>query len=266
MLETFSINYYPVVPDRGDHRDFLYERNNSDLRERVDLREWSSKVRNQTSLRSCAAEAVIGAYEIMLKKQYPEHYVDLSPLFVYHNAISLEMARPIMDVGVYIRDAILAVKKYGVCAESVWPYSPGNFSITPTEESYKDAKNRLIKKYLKINSLEKILGALNSEIPVVSSFKTYSNFSKMGWDFSSDLGLPNPGDIHMGGHAVVLVGYDQINKKIIAKNSFGPAWADRGYFYITFDYVEKYFMDSWIFEIELQNIKNSEIVEVEIID
>lgn len=251
MINTFSINYYPVVADQGDHRDFLYEKKEIELKETTDLRLYSGRVRNQANLRSCTSEALVSAYEILLKKNYPDKYTDLSSLFVYHNARSYEAQRPILDVGVYIKDAIRAVKQYGICAESVWPFNPGQFSINPTEESYEDAKKRTIGSYYRCQGLEDLLDALNNDFPVVSAIKTYTNFSRLGWDSSSELSLPKSKDILMGGHSVVLVGYNIPAKKFIAKNSFGPLWGDRGYFYIPFEYAEREFMDSWIFEIEL---------------
>jgi C1A family cysteine protease len=251
MLNNFSVNYYPVVADPGDHRDFLYEKKDIELKEATDLRSYSGKVRNQANLRSCTSEALISVYEILLKKDHPDKFVELSSLFVYHNARSFEARRPIVDAGVYIKDAIRAVKHYGICAESVWPFNPGQFSINPTEESYKDAKKRTIGSYYKCRNFEDLLDALNNDVPVISAIMTYSNFSRIGWDGTSELTIPTAKDILMGGHSVALVGYDIPNKKFIAKNSFGPLWGDKGYFYIPFEYAERNFMDSWIFEIKL---------------
>lgn len=250
-MNNFSINYYPVVADVSDHRDFLYEKKDNDLQEVVDLRKYASRVRNQAHLRSCSGEALVAAYEILLKKEYPEKYTDLSSLFVYHNARLFETRRPLLDSGVYIRDAIRAVKKFGICAESVWPYNTQYLSITPTEESYKDAKTRTIDSYYKCRDFEDILDALNNDVPVVTAIKTYSNFTKLGWTGTSKLTLPESKDLDIGGHAVALVGYNTETKELIAKNSFGPLWGDKGYFYIPFEYAERGFMDSWIFEIEL---------------
>ena len=247
----FSVNYYPVVRDPGDDRDFPYEKRDEELLEHVDLREFAGKIRNQVSLRSCSSEALVGAYEIILKKNYPDHYVNLSPLFVYYNARMLEGRRSYIDAGVYIRDAIRALKQYGVCAELTWPYNIENFSFQPTEESYKDAKKRTIKNYFKCRDFDDILDSLSSNVPVITSIKTYSNFSKLGWDGSAYLDIPDVRDFHIGGHAVCLVGYDKTHEKLIVRNSFGPGWADRGYFYIPFKYAEANFMDSWVIEIDL---------------
>jgi C1A family cysteine protease len=41
----------------------------------------------------------------------------------------------------------------------------------------------------------------------------------------------------LGGHAVLLVGYDKTKKVFIARNSWGTSWGDSGYFYIPFNVI-----------------------------
>jgi C1A family cysteine protease len=52
----------------------------------------------------------------------------------------------------------------------------------------------------------------------------------------------------LGGHAVLLVGYDKRKKVFIARNSWGTNWGIKGYFYMPFDMVIKPNMSSdyWI--------------------
>lgn len=251
MMNGFSINYFPVVSERPDHKNFFYNKRDHELHKEVDLRPFVSRIRNQVNLRSCSGEAVVGAYEILLKKQYPEQYKNLSPLFVFYNAKLYEGRRPVFDAGVYIKDAIRSVKHFGICSEDIWPHSQQAVTFNPTEESYLDAKKRKIKTYSMIKEFDDIIDALSNDIPVISAIKTYSNFTKLGWDGSSYLAVPGQKDFLIGGHAVVLVGYDINKEHLIAKNSFGPAWGNDGYFYIPFEYAKTHFLDSWIIEINL---------------
>lgn len=253
MMNNFSIKYYPVVAEPEDHRNHFYENKNSNLKEEVNLRPFSSKVRNQVNLRSCSSEAVVGAYEILLKKEFPEQFVNLSPLFVHHNAKMYESRRPVLEAGVYIRDAIRSVKHFGICSEDIWPYSQQNFSFHPTEESYNDAKKRKLKHYFRLKNFDDLLDALTNELPVISAIKTFSNFTQFGWNGTSYLDIPGQKDFMIGGHAVTVIGYNQNKEYLIAKNSFGPLWGDAGYFYISFDYARSHFLDSWTIGIDLQN-------------
>ena len=50
----------------------------------------------------------------------------------------------------------------------------------------------------------------------------------------------------LGGHAVVAVGYDDFKACLIVRNSWGPSWGDKGYFYLPYDYITPSFAaDFW---------------------
>jgi len=48
--------------------------------------------------------------------------------------------------------------------------------------------------------------------------------------------LPKSGDTPVGGHAVLAVGYDDAKGQLIVRNSWGPKNADKGYFYLPYEY------------------------------
>jgi len=37
---------------------------------------------------------------------------------------------------------------------------------------------------------------------------------------------------------MLIVGYDDVQKRLIVRNSFGPAWGQAGYFTLPYDYVQ----------------------------
>jgi len=51
--------------------------------------------------------------------------------------------------------------------------------------------------------------------------------------------MPSAGDTCDGGHAVVVVGYDNAKNggSWIMRNSWGAAWGDKGYFYLPYAYL-----------------------------
>ena len=240
---------YNVRQDPNDWRDLPYSFARQPLRESVDLRQWASPVESQGHLGSCTGNAVVGAYELLLNKEMPKNFTDLSRLFVYYNARLMENVVN-EDVGAYVRDAVKAVQKYGVCRESIWPYHIADYAITPSIASYDDAKNRNIKNYYRIATLEDMLDALNKEWPIVFSMRVYASFDELYFRGDSTR-MPEKGESPIGAHAMCFVGYDLNKKVMIARNSFGPDWGIDGYCYVPFDYVRQEVMDSWIFDIEL---------------
>jgi C1A family cysteine protease len=255
-----STNRFKVRASLSDWRDFRYKSTKLPLKESVDFRPWSSKVEDQLHLGSCTGQAVVGAYELILKKQLPENFKELSRLFVYYNARLIE-GNVEEDQGAYVKDAVKAVYKYGVCSEELWPYDIDLFALPPSIASYEDAAHRTIKNYYKVEGLTNILDAVNSGYPVIASMQVYSNFDEVETTPNFILPHPTKNDDVVGGHAIVVVGYDLLKKLILCRNSFGDKWGLAGHFWIPFDYVVANFSDNWIFDIdikgEMQNKKST---------
>jgi C1A family cysteine protease len=59
------------------------------------------------------------------------------------------------------------------------------------------------------------------------------------------IGMPSINDTLIGGHAVIICGYDDNTMELILRNSWGTYWGDNGYFYLPYEYL-KYCGDLWI--------------------
>ena len=234
-----------------DFTDQTYQKSSLALRPSVDLRHWCSRVENQSNLGSCTGAAVTGAYELILQKQHPEKYTDLSSLFVYYNARAIESDTE-QDAGAYIRSAVKAACQFGLCSEQIWPYLTEEFAQVPPVACYQDATHRKIKNCYRLSNFADILDALNSDQPVMIGVALYSQFNDI---VSTDpvVKIPESGQTPIGSHAVCIVGYDQERNQLIVKNSFGPDWGMQGYFLMPFDYAKTEITDSWVFDIDLIN-------------
>lgn len=193
--------------------------------------------------------AIVGAYELLLKRDAPEYFQNLSRLFVYYNARLIEGSSG-EDSGVYLRDGIKAVRRDGICTESLWPYDINHFATRPSAEAYEDAQSRNIKNYYRLTGIDQVLDALNNDRPAVLAIDVFDTFDYLNY-INSILYMPGQSEINPGGHAVCAVGYDLARKMVLARNSFGTDWGDAGYFWIPFEYLEAHTLDQWVFDIEL---------------
>lgn len=240
---------YIVKADQEDLRDFVYIPRNIPLLDTVDLRPFASPVEDQRQLGSCIGNAIVGAYELLLLRNNPTKFIDLSRLFVYYNARLLE-GHPETDEGAYIRDGIAAVRKYGICSERIWPYHIQNFALVPSISSYLDATSRNIKNYYRISTVNDAINALSAGYPIIVGLLVYSEFADITPE-NYILSVPDTDAQPLGGHAMCLVGYDLAKQLILVRNSFGVDWGDGGYCWIPFEYARTEFLDMWLFDINL---------------
>lgn len=242
---------FNIKPSHPDERDYIYKNDSTEvLRESVDLREWDTIVESQDDLGSCAANAITNAYELCVNRNYPEYFTHLSRLFIYYNTRS-EYGDIQKDDGMFLKDGMKSLSKYGVCSEELWPYDTSKFDTKPTEESYEDATKRKILKYQKLISTYYITEVLNNNKPVVFGMTIYDSFMDLNERIST-VNFPSRKENSLGGHAMCMVGYDLKKRLFLAKNSFGPSWGDNGYCWIPFDYLKQEGYDIWTFDIPNQ--------------
>jgi C1A family cysteine protease len=247
---------FNIQPSLPDDRDYIYKNDSTEvLRESVDLREWDTIVESQNSLGSCSANAITNAYELCVNRMYPEYFTHLSRLFLYYNA-RVEYGIIEEDEGMFLKDGLKSLSKFGICTEELWPYNPENFTVQPTEECYEDAKKRKISKYQKLISIYYMTQVLNYNKPVVFGMQIYDSFMDLNERIST-VTFPSRKEKSLGGHAMCMVGYDLGKKLFLAKNSFGTDWGDKGYCWIPFDYVRQEGYDIWTFDIPNQTGENN---------
>lgn len=251
---------FNIRPSLPDDRDYIYRSDNTKvLREYVDLREWDTIVESQNVLNSCSSNAMTNAYELMVKQNYPEYFTHLSRLFIYYNT-RFEYGNIQEDNGMFLRDGLKSLAKFGVCSEQLWPYTLDNFDDRPTEECYEDAEKRKILKYQKLISNYYITEVLNDNKPVIFGMQIYESFMDLDERIFT-VSFPSRKEKSLGGHAMCMVGYDLNNKLFLAKNSFGVNWGNQGYCWIPFDYIRHEGYDIWTFDIPNQTGESNVLSE-----
>jgi GNAT superfamily N-acetyltransferase len=58
--------------------------------------------------------------------------------------------------------------------------------------------------------------------------------------------MANPSDKIIGSHCVLLVGYDDDKGTFTIRNSWGTSWGDKGYGYLPYEFIERFFVECWI--------------------
>jgi C1A family cysteine protease len=235
---------YGWIPDLPDHRDLPYSAPHAVLQalpKSVDLRHGFAHINpyDQGQLGSCTANAIAGALQYDQAKQQ-KTLVMPSRLFIYYNERKIEGTVD-SDSGAMIRDGIKSVAKVGACSEQIWPYSdktndhPSPFQKEPSPQAYADADQHKVLSYQRVpRSLRAMKACLVEKFPFVLGFTVYDSFEDQSWWASAKMPIPAPDEGVLGGHAVLVVGYDDASQSFIVRNSWGEDWAHKGYFFMPY--------------------------------
>ena len=235
---------------KKDSRDFKYKPAKLDSVPAVtDLRQWCSPIDDQGQLGSCTGHGTAACIEYM-DRRYSNKQTEVSRLFIYYYERLIEGSIN-SDSGAQIRDGIKATYTYGAPLESLWPYDVTKFKVPPSPAAVQDAANRKVTLYENIadGDYQGCINALASGYPVIIGFDVYKSFES---EQVADTGMMPYPNVHaeqcLGGHCVLLVGYDNNKNVFIVRNSWGTGWGDNGYFYMPYKVIQDTTMSSdfWV--------------------
>ena len=237
-----------------DHRDLKLNSFPVDLKKSVDLRPEMPRVYNQGQTSSCVGNATAAAIHYARIKQSLATWTP-SRLFLYYNARVLEGTAD-QDSGSEIRDAVKQAVNLGVCSEDIWPFDPLLVTGRPSNNSYDLATHARVTKYAAVDqSLEHILSCLHHGLPVVFGCSVYNAIESEDVAASGIVPMPGPDDAPIGGHAMLIVGWDADTQQFIVRNSWGEGWGQKGYCFFPRDYVlnPNIASDFWAILLEARN-------------
>ena len=207
---------------------------------------------------ACQVFALLGVIEYQLSS--PGHPKKLSEQYLMWAANEVRGVDWI--VGYFPEWLIKGLRTYGVCDEALMPYVSKNEPIGPPSTKAKTnaagrKRCRVQKiKYWKTNvgfnpdQIRKIQEFLDLGKPVTATFQwAFGTPDKETYDsdyFYIDRNIRTD----VGGHGVIIVGYkldDAIpgGGYFIIRNSWGVAFADKGYVKITYDFAKKHGIDAY---------------------
>jgi C1A family cysteine protease len=198
----------------------------------VDLRPGMPPVYDQSSIGSCTGQGIGAAYE------YIDHnYFMPSRLFLYYNERVME-GTVNEDAGAQISDGIKSTEVSGICPEHMWPYDITKFAVKPPAPCYVDAQmHRTVTAHNIAQNLASIQASLASNVPVVIGIEVFESFETQQVANTGIVPMPQPNEQLLGGHCVLLVGYNNASQRFIVRNSWGTGWGAGGYFYIPYAYI-----------------------------
>ncbi len=216
---------------------------------KVSLKEYCPVVGDQRAIGACVGWATgYGAMTIMMaqklgitdRAQITEKA--FSAAFVY-NQIKTK-ANDCSD-GAYLEDALELLKTKGDCLEKTFNYEGNDCKTEPVGTHFQEAAAFKIKDYAAIfqdeeagnSKIAKICKVLSKELPVVVGIGITPSF----WDIKPGASLWNPDDTEgvTGNHAILVVGYNSVEKQFELMNSFGAGWGRSGYIKIKYDDFER---------------------------
>ncbi|MBK9294637.1 MAG: C1 family peptidase [Oligoflexia bacterium] len=263
-----------MMQEAQSGKSFLDSVTDGEIPAKFDLIQFQTPVKDQGDRGSCVAFASVALVESLYKVKNRQN-IDLSEQYAYWASKAVNKIAPFSD-GSYPLPFLRSVAQNGVPAEQAWPYektpwfenpsfpdcvkanqtNPEQLPThcvtngNPAQAVMSASKIKITNPHAVPSSAEAIVGFLRKGVVVEIGADVY----KKAWSFHNKtspqyfLGvvtMPQPGDELIGGHAVLLVGYDMDQKVFIFKNSWGTQkWASKspipGYGTIPFDYVRKY--------------------------
>jgi C1A family cysteine protease len=213
------------------------------LPSKIDLRPHCPPVYDQGQLGSCTGNAWAGLVEFLLKKQGLSDFTP-SRLFIYYNERVLEDDTA-QDAGASISDGANVVSKEGCPHENLWPYNIDAFAEKPPQNVYHDGLSHLAFGVQQVQqNLAAMKEVLASGLPIVVGFTVYESFESDQVTKTGIVPMPGHHEQVLGGHAVVVVGYDDSQSRFIVRNSWGTQWGQEGYFLMPYAYLTNHRLSS----------------------
>jgi C1A family cysteine protease len=242
---------FGYIVDNADNRDLKFAAFRGVLPPAVDLRatRLNSPIRDQGDLGSCVGNATASAFEYAVRKSGGDQAAKFSALAIYWSARFLEQT-VFDDAGCMIRDAIKAANARGVLADSVWPYNIARYAEQPPFDP-NHITNKLIKYRRVAPAVLSIKSALALGYPVIFGIRVFESIESVQTRNTGYIAYPRRGEIQVGGHCMLALGYDDATQTFLGANSWGTSWGKSGYFTIPYKYLgsKSYNGDNWIAEL-----------------
>lgn len=240
-LRARKWGWRPDTPDFRDQRVTFAAQPRFSLPERVDLRAICPPVYDQGELGSCTAQAVGAALHFTARERVAgsarDRVATPSRLFLYYWTRWLEGSTA-RDSGASLRSTMKAVARFGYPPETHYPYVIDKFKIRPAGPVMTEAARRLLAAsyYARVSQTEvELEAALAAKNPIAFGAMVWESIERVGRD--GLVPMPRKSERPLGGHAMLLVGYDRTMRCFLVRNSWGARWGEAGYCWMPYQLV-----------------------------
>ena len=231
-----------IVHDVGTHL-------NHQLPTSIDMRHMCPPVYDDQNVACNSVSAAACLYEYHLRNHCkPNHdfhsdtagmNVTMVPSRMFWYYTMREMSGMLgTDAGGSLRQAFNVLPFTGVCEEEAHPFNPAMIDVPPSLEAYERAWNYPMVQSLRVPpTIDSIRLMVASGYPVACSIPVYSSFEYDSVWHTGYIPTPTERDFLIGGHALVVVGYDDKRSQLVVRNSWGTQWGHSGYGYLPYETV-----------------------------
>ena len=215
----------------------------------VSLREHCPSPQDQGQDANCVGWSV-GYAAQTIRKAYLEKITDkraidsmaFSPYFIYNN-IKLKDC----EMGAEIPEALQFLIRTGNVLFTHFEEGKSDCYATPKNGQYEEAMKNRISNFQKLftpddskqKKIREVKEALINGFPVVIAMNITESFTKLS--FGDAVWYSEGGSqIPQGGHALVVIGFDELSNSFEVMNSWGDRWADGGFVHIRYEDFDKY--------------------------
>lgn len=187
---------------------------------------------------SCTVNILCAAYKIL---EYKKNFQP-SRSYLYSKEKLIKDSTP--------GDLLTELQKYGVCPDSDWPF-PKQEDLQPPSICEINAKFHKLTAVYDIDASQPqglhqhIKICIMNGYPISVTIAIYESMNRA--EKTGLVPLPNPKEYYnhhdpidpfIGGHEVLIIGYDDQSKRYIFLNSWGSNWGDSGFGYMPYSFAE----------------------------
>lgn len=182
--------------------------------------------------------------------------VEYSRLYGY--VMTKDYEGRMMESGLVPRDAYKIGYKYGLPTEAEYPYDPTLEFVLPHDGIHPLAFRNRLERYEAVvrplsndggmdERLHRIKSALFEGMTVGFAMSITASLQRMtGPKESHVYDLVTPQSLPIGGHAMLIVGYDNSRRSFLVLNSWGVQWGDKGFCHLPYSIVMEPFFEAWV--------------------